>query len=694
MEHDEKDRKQKDPEHKTERTDHEHMDHSRVDHDKMNHEHKDHKQEAPEHAGHGGMDHSKMDHGGHHASMVKDFQKRFIVSMILTIPVLVLSPMIQEFLGFSLTFQGSVYVLFLLSSAIFVYGGYPFFKGFFDEMRKSAPGMMTLIAVAITVAYVYSAAVTFGLEGSVFYWELATLIDIMLLGHWFEMRSLMGASRALEELSKLMPDVAHRIAGEKVEDVRTERLVPGDKILVRPGERVPADGVVIEGNSSVDESLLTGESLPVGKEKGSEVIGGSVNGEGSLTMEVRNTGKDSFISQITELVRKAQESRSRTQDLANRAAFFLTIIALTAGALTFAVWLPSMDLEFSLERSVTVMVITCPHALGLAVPLVVAHSASLSARRGILIRKREAFESARALDVIVFDKTGTLTEGKFGVTDVVMLDSSYERDEALMYAASVEESSEHPIARAIASETKGRERASDFRALPGVGVEAMVGGKKVRVVSSKGHEIPEALRGKTTVLLSIDEKPIAVIALADRVRKESAEAIRELKEMGIEPVMLTGDRDDVAKRVAKELGIEEYFAEVMPDKKAEKIGALRAKNLKVAMVGDGINDAPALASADVGIAIGAGADVAVESADIILVKNDPMAVVSAIKLARKTYGKMVQNLVWATGYNAIAIPLAAGVLYGYGILLSPAVGALLMSLSTVIVAVNAGLLRA
>jgi len=528
----------------------------------------------------------------------------------------------------------------------------------------------------------------------VFYWELATLIDIMLLGHWFEMRSLMGASRALEELSRLMPDVAHRIVGEKMEDVPIERLVPGNTVLVRPGERVPADGIVIEGNSSVDESLLTGESLPVEKEKGSEVIGGSVNGEGSLTVEVKKTGKDSFISQITELVRKAQASRSRTQDLADRAAFFLTIIALVAGALTFALWLPSMHLSFALERAVTVMVITCPHALGLAVPLVVARSTSLSARKGILIRERAAFERARALDVIVFDKTGTLTEGKFGLTDVVMLDSSYEKDEALTYAASVEESSEHPIARAIASETKNRKSVRDFKALPGIGVEAVVGGKKVRVESSKGQKIPEELESKTTVLLFIDEKPVALIALSDRIREESADAVRELKELGIRPIMLTGDRQNVAKSVAAELGIEEYFAEIMPEEKAKKIEELKKRGLTVAMVGDGINDAPALVSADVGIAIGAGADVAVESGDIVLVKNDPSAVVSAIKLARKTYGKMAQNLVWATGYNAVAIPLAAGVLYGYGVLLSPAVGALLMSLSTVIVAVNAELLRA
>ncbi|HIH78163.1 MAG TPA: cadmium-translocating P-type ATPase [Halobacteria archaeon] len=656
------------------------MNHEHMNHEQMNHEHMD-------------MDHGHMEHKGHHDSMVKDFQKRFIISIILTIPVLILSPMIQQFLGFSLIFQGIEYVLFLISSVIFVYGGYPFFKGFYDEVRKKALGMMTLVAVAITVAYSYSTAVTFGLEGTVFFWELATLIDIMLLGHWFEMRSIVGASRALEELSKLMPDIAHRVKGEMVEDVPVEDLAPNDRVLVRPGERLPADGIVVDGKSSVDESLLTGESVPVKKEVGSQVIGGSVNGEGSLIIEVNKTGKDSFISQITDLVEKAQASKSRTQDIANRAAFFLTILALTAGALTFALWLPSMDLGFSLERSVTVMVITCPHALGLAVPLVVAHSTSLSARKGILIRDRVSFEKARALDIVVFDKTGTLTEGKFGVSDVVMLDDGYKKDDVLRYADSVEENSEHPIARAIASETKDRENIRDFKALPGTGVEAMVGGRKVRVVSSKEHEIPERLKDKTTVILVIDEKPVAIIALSDRIRKESVETVRELKKIGVKPVMLTGDREDVARNVAEELGIEEYFAEVMPDEKAQKIEELRRRGLMVAMVGDGINDAPALASADVGIAIGAGADVAVESGDIILVKSDPMAVVSAIDLSRATYGKMAQNLLWATGYNAVAIPLAAGVLYGYGILLSPAVGAILMSLSTVIVAINAGLLR-
>jgi Cu2+-exporting ATPase len=663
-----------------EHMDHGHMNHEHMNHEQMNHEHMD-------------MDHGHMEHKGHHDSMVKDFQKRFIISIILTIPVLILSPMIQQFLGFSLIFQGIEYVLFLISSVIFVYGGYPFFKGFYDEVRKKALGMMTLVAVAITVAYSYSTAVTFGLEGTVFFWELATLIDIMLLGHWFEMRSVVGASRALEELSKLMPDIAHRVKGEMVEDVPVEDLAPNDRVLVRPGERLPADGIVVDGKSSVDESLLTGESVPVKKEVGSQVIGGSVNGEGSLIIEVNKTGKDSFISQITDLVEKAQASKSRTQDIANRAAFFLTILALTAGALTFALWLPSMDLGFSLERSVTVMVITCPHALGLAVPLVVAHSTSLSARKGILIRDRVSFEKARALDIVVFDKTGTLTEGKFGVSDVVMLDDGYKKDDVLRYADSVEENSEHPIARAIASETKDRENIRDFKALPGTGVEAMVGGRKVRVVSSKEHEIPERLKDKTTVILVIDEKPVAIIALSDRIRKESVETVRELKKIGVKPVMLTGDREDVARNVAEELGIEEYFAEVMPDEKAQKIEELRRRGLMVAMVGDGINDAPALASADVGIAIGAGADVAVESGDIILVKSDPMAVVSAIDLSRATYGKMAQNLLWATGYNAVAIPLAAGVLYGYGILLSPAVGAILMSLSTVIVAINAGLLR-
>jgi len=673
------------------------MNHKNMDHKGMDHEQMDHKGMDHEQMDHKGMDHEQMDHKGmdheHHASMVRDFQRRFMVSLILTLPVLLLSPMIQEFFGFSIFFPGAEYILFITSTVIFLYGGYPFFKGFYGELKDRVPGMMTLIALAISVAYLYSSATTFGLEGGVFFWELATLIDIMLLGHWFEMRSVMGASRALEELSKLMPEMAHRIKDGKVKDVHIKELAIGDRVLVRPGERIPADGNVVEGKSLVDESLLTGESLPVEKTEGSEVIGGSVNGEGSLTVEVNKTEKDSFISQMTDLVKRAQESKSRTQNLANRAAFILTIIALTAGALTFALWLPSMDLEFSLERAVTVMVITCPHALGLAVPLVVAHSTSLSAGKGILIRDRSAFERARALDVIVFDKTGTLTEGKFGVTNVVLLNEEYEREEVIRYAASVEENSEHPIARAISSETMEKKSISEFKALPGRGVEAMVDGKKVQVVSSKEYKIPEELKGKTTVILVIDEKPVAAITLADRIRKESVDAIKEIKKMGIKPVMLTGDSKDVARRVSEELGIEEYFAEVMPDKKAEKIEELRAQNLKIAMVGDGINDAPALASADVGIAIGAGADVAVESADIVLVKNDPMAVVSVIKLARATYGKMAQNLLWATGYNAAAIPLAAGVLYGYGIILSPAVGAVLMSLSTVIVAINAGFLK-
>jgi len=637
------------------------------------------------------MSHEHMGKG--HGAMLKDFQRRFVVSLILTIPVLMLSPIVQDFLNFSLTFYGANYALFIISSAIYAYGGYPFLKGFYDEMRKKAPGMMTLIAVAITVAYVYSSAVTFGLEGMAFFWEIATLIDIMLLGHWLEMRSVMGASRALDELSKLMPEIAHRVKDEEIEDIPIEDLAVGDAALIRPGERIPADGVVIKGKSSVDESLLTGESVPVEKAEGSEVIGGSINGEGSLTIEVKKSKEDSFISQMTELVRKAQESRSRTQDIADRAAFFLTVIALTAGALVFALWLPYMGLEFSLERSVTVMLITCPHALGLAIPLVVARSTSLSARKGILIRNRSAFEGARALDVVVFDKTGTLTEGKFSVVDVVILDDRYSKSEVLKYAASIEENSEHPIARAIASETVDRESIDDFKALPGKGVEAIVAGIKMRVVSSRGYEVPDGLKGKTTVLLIIDEKPAAFIALADKVRRESMEAVRELKAMGIRSVMLTGDREDAAKSVAEALAMDEYFAEVMPDRKAEKIKELKARNLKVAMVGDGINDAPALVSGDVGIAIGAGADVAIESADIILVKNDPMAVVSVIKVARATYSKMVQNLFWATGYNAVAIPLAAGALYGYGVLLSPAVGAVLMSLSTVIVAINAELLR-
>lgn len=649
------------------------------------------------------------EHHGHHAHMVADFRRRFWISLVITLSILALSPAIQKIfgLGEAIRFAGDTYLLFAFSSIVFFYGGYPFFKGLFDELKNKQPGMMTLIAIAITTAYLYSAAVVFGLSGSPFFWELATLVDIMLLGHWIEMKSVMGASRALEELARLMPPEAHKIMPDgTVKDIPLEDLTVNDRVMVKPGEKIPADGRVIEGESSVNEAMLTGESKPVSKKIGSKVIGGSINGEGSMTVEVRKTGKDSFISQVINLVREAQQSKSRTQDLANRAASWLTIIALGGGAITLFIWLAVMnkDFAFALERTVTVMVITCPHALGLAVPLVVAVSTALAAGNGLLIRNRAAFEKARNIQAIIFDKTGTLTEGKFGVTDVLAFSDEIDKNELLRYAASVEARSEHPIAKAIAASFKNISAVGSFRAIPGKGAEGIVGERNVKVVSPgylRENDISVSderigglsFQGKTIVFVVIDGSLKGAIALADIIRPESKKAISRLKNMGIQCMMLTGDNKQVAQWVSSEIGLDAYFAEVLPQEKASKVKEVQQRGLIVAMAGDGVNDAPALAQADVGIAIGAGTDVAVEAADIILVKNNPLDAVAIIGLARATYKKMVQNLAWATGYNVIAIPLAAGVLYKAGILLSPALGAVFMSLSTVIVAINARFLK-
>nr|WP_256623321.1 copper-translocating P-type ATPase [Methanolobus chelungpuianus] len=649
----------------------------------------------------------QAEHRDHHTGMLEDFKRRFVISVILSIPVLVLSAHIQAFFGFELTFPGDEIAVFVLSSVIYFYGGYPFLTGFFNELRTKTPGMMTLIAVAITVAYIYSSAVIFGLEGEVFFWELVTLIDIMLLGHWLEMRSVMGASRALEELVRIMPSVAHLVKDDKVVDVQVEELKVGDSVLVKPGEKVPVDGVVTRGGSSVNEAMLTGESLPVQKKAGDTVIGGSVNGEGSIEAEVRKTGKDTYLSQVIDLVESAQGSRSRTQDLANRAALVLTVIALSVGILTLAAWLYfGSTFVFALERAVTVMVIACPHALGLAIPLVVAVSTSLAANSGLLIRDRQAFERARDLQAIIFDKTGTLTEGKFGVTDIVPL-ADMNREDILRLTASLESNSGHPIAVGItdSARQKGLDIKSpeSFNSIPGKGVEGVVEGRKLKVVSpgylretgiSIGDESVGNVekQGKTVVFLLEEERPLGALGLADLVRRESREAIDRLKSMDIKCMMLTGDNEFVARWVSEELGLDEYFAGVLPHQKAEKVKEVQQKYI-VAMVGDGVNDAPALVQANVGIAIGAGTDVAIESADIVLVKNDPRNVADIAVLARKTYSKMFQNLLWATGYNAFAIPLAAGVLYTSGIFLTPAAGAFLMSISTVIVAINAKTLR-
>jgi Cu2+-exporting ATPase len=682
-------------------------------HDALNHKHN---QEPPvtqaadepqSHGEHGA--HQGEHHGAHEGHSVEGFRKRFWISLIISVPILLLSPMLQQWAGIgnALRFPGDEYLLFAFSSLIFFYGGYPFLKGFVDEMKARRPGMMTLIAIAISTAYVYSSVVVFGLKGEIFFWETATLIDIMLLGHWIEMKSVLGASRALEELAKLMPSDAHKIMPDgKMRDIPLSELVAGDRVLVKPGEKIPADGDVVDGESSVNESMLTGESNPVNKKLGAKVIGGAINGEGSLTVEVKRTGKESFLSQVIDLVKEAQQSKSRTQDLANRAALWLTIIALAGGAITLVVWVTVIDqsFAFALERTVTVMVIACPHALGLAIPLVVAVSTALSAKHGFLIRNRASFETARNIQAVIFDKTGTLTEGKFGVTDVLKIGTEYGEKDVLRYAGSVEANSEHPIAQGIVRSAGELMPVEKFMAIPGKGAEGRVNGKEVKVVSpgylrenniAASNDGVEKLseQGKTVVFVLIGGKVSGAVALADIIRPESKNAIAMLKEMGIRTMMLTGDNKKVAKWVSDELGLDEYFAEVLPHEKAAKIQEVQSRGLVVAMTGDGINDAPALAQADVGIAIGAGTDVAVETADIILVKSNPQDVVAMIRLAKATYRKMVQNLVWATGYNAIAMPLAAGVLYSFGILLSPAAGAVLMSLSTVVVAINARFLK-
>ncbi|MFZ2324805.1 MAG: copper-translocating P-type ATPase [Ignavibacteriaceae bacterium] len=674
-------------------------------------DHSKHKDQSPhEEMNNIKVEHGRHNHSEHHGHMIEDFKKRFWISLVITIPILLLSPLVQQFLGlkYTLHFSGDIYVLFGLSTFTFFYGGLPFLKGLVNELKKKQPGMMTLIALAISVAYFYSSAVVFGVKGEVFFWELATLIDIMLLGHWIEMKSVMGASKALEELAKLMPDEAHKIDDKgNVTDVHISELKHKAKLLIKPGEKIPADGKIFEGKSSINEAMITGESKPVSKSEGDNVIGGSINGEGSIKIIVEKIGDETFLSQVVKMVKEAQESKSKTQNFANKAAFWLTIIAISAGAVTMFVWLvfTGQSFNFALSRTVTVMVITCPHALGLAIPLVVAVSTALSAKSGLLIRNRNAFEQARNIQAIIFDKTGTLTKGEFGVTETISFDKEYDEKEILKYAAAVESESEHPIAQGIVKSSEDKYQLKNFNSIPGKGAEGKVNGKDVKVISPgyleenkieiQQKETIEKLssQGKTVVFVLIDNKLTGAIALADIIREESKEAIKLLKEFGIKTMMLTGDNKQVASWVADELGLDDYFAEVLPNKKAEKVKEVQSRGMIVAMTGDGVNDAPALAQADVGIAIGAGTDVAVETADIILVRSNPKDVVTLIKFSKATYSKMIQNLIWATGYNVVAIPLAAGVLYSAGIILSPALGAVLMSLSTIIVAINAKLLK-
>lgn len=648
-------------------------------------------------------------HDKHAGHSIENFKRKFYISLFLTFPILLLSPFIQELLNISIEFLGDEWVLFLISSFVFFFGGSPFLKGAIGEIRYRALGMMTLISLAITVAYVYSSAVTFGLQGEVFFWELATLIDIMLLGHWLEMKSVMGASKALEKLSQLIPDKAHLKKGDTLINVDVSELKKGDIILAKPGEKIPADGLVVGGESYVNESMLTGEARPISKQAGSRVIGGSITEEGSLEISVEGVGDETYLSKVIKLVKDAQSSKSKTQLLADRAAFWLTIVSIAVGTITFVTWLAlGRDITFAIERTATVLIIACPHALGLAVPLVVAISTTLSAQNGLLIRNRTAFENARRISTIIFDKTGTLTKGTFGVKEIVILDKSYNEEKLLQITAALEKSSEHPIGKAIVKEAEKRSlvlpNADQFRAIKGKGVEAVIEGVKSIVTSPAylielGLAVPKEIQKLegTVIFLIVREqaeyKLAGALNLSDTIREESYEAVKMLKLENIKLWMLTGDNESSAKKVSDELKLDGYFAEVLPHEKQEKVKDLQGKGEYVAMVGDGINDAPALAQADVGIAIGSGTDIAAETADIILVNSNPKDIASLVLFGKATYKKMVQNLVWATGYNVIAIPLAAGVLAGYGILLSPALGAIFMSLSTVIVAINAKTLR-
>ena len=668
----------------------------------MDHSHHEHHHDNNER-----QEHDK--HAGHSVAMFKD---KFWLSLLLTIPVLVYSEMIQHWLNITPpAFPGSQYVPFVLSTVIFFYGGMVFIRSALGELKAKLPGMMTLISLAIITAYVYSIATQFFIEGEGFFWELATLVTIMLLGHWLEMASVAKAENALDAISKLLPDKAEKLVNGKPKQVLVSELKVGDLVLIRPGASIPVDGVIMDGSSSVDEAAITGESKPVTKGVDDEVVAGTNNQDGSLTVKVTKIGQDTALAGIMRLVAEAQSSKSNVQVLADKAAFYLTIVAIATSIVTFVFWLIAKDAGFALERSVTVLIIACPHALGLAIPLVVSISTALSARNGLLVRKRLALEAARNLDWVLFDKTGTLTKGEHGVTDV-WATKGYAEEDILHLTASLEQNSEHIVGKGIVRKAEEQhvhlDKVANFKALPGLGVQGTLHGSEVYIAASYryieennltvpaeiAHSVKQAAKeGKTEVYLITDKKVVGALGLADIVREQSKQTIKTLKEMGIKTAMITGDSDEVAAYVSKQLGLDQYFAEVKPEDKAAKVKELQKNGQQVAMVGDGINDAPALTQADIGIAIGAGTDVAIKSADIILVKSDPQDVVKVINLSKRTYSKMAQNLVWATGYNIFAIPLAAGVLFGSGIVLAPALGAVLMSASTVIVALNAQLLR-
>lgn len=645
-------------------------------------------------------------HEGHSTNI---FRNKFWISLVLTIPVLIYSETIQKLLGFNApAFSGSAHIPFIASSIIFFYGGWVFIVSAYRELKARLPGMMTLISLAISTAYIYSVyAVLIGSKETLF-WELSTLITVMLLGHWMEMKAVSGAQSALKELSKLLPDQAEVIRGNTTQIITLAEVKENDLLLVKPGAKIPADGIVVDGSSEVNESVATGESKPVPKNKDSEVIAGTINGDGSLKIKVTKIGENTFLAGVMRLVAQAQSSKSRLQMLSDKAAFALTIIAVAVGGITLVSWLFLADPSFAVERMVAVLVIACPHALGLAIPLVASISTTKAARNGFLVKQRLSLEAARNIDIVLFDKTGTLTKGEFGVSDVYAVDQNID---PVLWGASVNSESEHPLARALVKDAreKGKQLkvVTGFKRIAGKGVEGIVDGRNAFAGSEvwlkeNNISIPDnaiswinsqSSEGKSVNHIVVDKKYVGSIAFADQIRDESREAIQTLKAMNIKSAMITGDSEDVAKWVARELGIQEYFARVLPDQKSEKVKLLQSKGQKVGMVGDGVNDAPALTQADLGIAVGAGTNVAIESAGIILVRNDPRDIPKVIKLSKMTYSKMIQNLFWATGYNVVAIPLAAGVLAYKGILLQPALAALFMSLSTVIVAVNAILLR-
>ncbi|MFL5740626.1 MAG: heavy metal translocating P-type ATPase [Flavisolibacter sp.] len=672
------------------------MEHSHHHEHHLEHHHASTKEVAHDHAMHD-------QHAGHNT---QDFLKRFWICLLVTVPVLLLSHMIQQWFGFEILFTGDKYVLLLLSSFIYIYGGMPFLKGLVSEVRDNAIGMMTLVAVAITVAFIYSVAIVFGLKGMDFFWELATLIDIMLLGHWLEMRSQKAASSALQSLVALLPSNVHVERKGEVIDIDIRQLKKDDLAIIKPGEKIPADGIVIEGTSFVNESMLTGESLPIKKTKDGKLIAGAVNGDGSLKIKVTGAGKDSYLNKVITLVQSAQNAKSKTQTLADKVAKWLTLISLVVGITTFIVWYINHDLAFALERMVTVMVTSCPHALGVAIPLVVAISTTASATHGLLIRNRTAFENARKLTTIIFDKTGTLTKGSHEVQNIISTSNQFSANEILQFVAAIQQHSEHYIAKGVLKSLKEKNlqlwQSTDFTYLQGIGVSGKVNGKTV-VAAGPNYfakekkplpEIPSTIDQNTETInfVLIDGEPIGLITLADSIRESSKAAIQHLQAMNIKSFLLTGDNEKIAASVADKLGMDGYLANVLPHQKQEKVKEFQKNGEVIAMTGDGVNDAPALAQADIGIAIGSGTDVAAETADIILVNSDPKDVAQMIDFGRKTYRKMIQNLAWAIGYNVIAIPLAAGVLYPYFIL-SPAMGAVLMSLSTVIVAINARLLK-